>query len=193
MSMEKGMYSASLIKINGIPVGFDLGFYGCHEHESGIPGISGDFGINFGTPITSFGQEKMTRLPSGLYFGAVGNDRYAIYDPSVDRQFDPACRPNYWRQATFDERNKNLDSLLENHFDMGSSPFSAMTTAWDKDSFGLRVRGPEFIEMLDALEKAFLENDVVFDRASTLSSRFGLIVLSRLPTETLQGFKQRNY
>ncbi len=192
MAMQTAQYSSRLVKINGRGIGFELGFYPCAEHEWGIPAILKAFGVTFPVEGNSYESQRIKKLPEGLHFGNHGNDYYAIYDADVDESWSISEQGRVvYRPATKEERDKKINLLLERQFAMPERGTS-LVTAWDRGSFGLRVRGEENSAVLNALEEAFLTNDVVIDRASSLTSRFGILIYSRIPEEVRSSYKKRS-
>ncbi len=78
--MEKGHYQKGLIHRNVVPIGIDLGFYGCAEHHRGIVELSEKFGIRPGQGLSGYEARKITALPTGLHFAKSTDSSYLILE-----------------------------------------------------------------------------------------------------------------
>jgi hypothetical protein len=186
--MEIGKNYSDIVYIKGNPMGIDMGFYGCGEHEWGIQGIREAFGS---VRERSFEAQRMAKLPRGLYIGQNDNRRYMLFKPSlVETKYiykdgimvNVPLRP--------EERIDKIQRIVDREVPLWTG-VSELVTAWDKDEFAIQARGSRYAEVIELLESAFGTNDVVIDTASSLVKRFGLLVYSRIPEEVRETVEWR--
>jgi len=195
--MERTYYpaGAKLVKLDDGLVGVSFGFWGCHEHEWGIAGIARAFGVPRKNEA-GFEALRITQLPNGLYTGRNPDENYIIYDPSalrgyyddlkrgLDGKFQFSTRP--WTQR---ERAQNISYWLDTKLLIDGEDY--LEAAWDASSFALRARGDENRAALEALETAFLEEDVVIAYNTPLVQRLGLLIYSRIPEKLKADFREK--
>jgi hypothetical protein len=162
----------------GTFIGLALGWDHTAEHEWGIRGLVTAFGLphmpsrTFLKKVVGVDARKVTQVPNGLI---------RVSDP---RGYEYLAYGNYWP--------KNVDGeYLDRVMQVRTWREEPMHTAWDADSFGVRLPAdPE-----GASAKILDEMLAAFNRCDTLIYRGGrdipfanagllLVIASRLPKET---------
>ena len=152
--MERALYYAGLIQARGVVIGVDLGVYWCAEHERGIAGIHGAFGIGLNSSL-GFESQRITKLPPGLNVGINGRDSYIVFDPRVEVAFDIEGGRVVYHPATKTEKEQSLESILDFDLTILDSADEHFAAAWDQDTFGIRARVEKYRTIFSELEDAF--------------------------------------
>lgn len=144
-------------------VGFNLGTGICAEHESGIAGLKRDFGLAPKVTRECFGADArtVTVVPTDrtLRFHRQGETRYLVYTQRLRDE------PNVLPVSFYDR-------LLGAHD-------RELTTAWDGQSFGIRVRG-QLASELKLLFDAFIDRQaMIFTGPSNPFGGGGVIIAIR--------------
>ncbi len=186
----------------GVLVGVNLGADFCAEHEWGIKKIARSFGL----PTTEqsdmdgvFGPKRLTvtEVPTNiLCWQDDGNEAFLICsDGLLWRQKDaPPLSVESLNKDRYYGQELSLPSYLWEEMDAKRSkkkftpPVNQISGAWAEDSFGVHVKGAEFVGHLKAVYDAMLQKDLcIFLGGATLpvfeNPGLQLVIASRIPED----------
>ena len=131
---------------DGVLKGICLGYDFCAEHEWGIKGIKGDFGIGEKAKI-GLDSCRTTRTPENFVLIKKSKKEAVL------------GRLNKWdiQQAGI-EKAKNY--LIESN-ELAFYGDKDLTCAWDERDFAIHVKGEENVKHLESIYKSFQENNIV--------------------------------
>lgn len=176
--MRKGNRNGFIIE-DDIFIGINLGWDFTAEHEWGIAGLKGYFGlegVHNGLINKRIGIDarRVTKLPEYFKLFVKGEFTYLVSA----------------RHMSGDDMSKKaLDSMVQAYWTSYGENDNEITlnTAWDENSFGIAVRGKEERKHLKLLFEAFNNNDAIitFGHDGNPFSNSGLMLLiaSKLPKE----------
>ncbi|MHB1764926.1 MAG: hypothetical protein ACYCS1_05250 [Gammaproteobacteria bacterium] len=159
-----------LIMVNTTPIGINLGFDFCAEHEQGISGIMLSFGIK--TDKIGFEARKITQLPTNLVL--------------VEKQYQVIlCLSRY----------DNINTLLKSTLKIYEFDKSNIASAWDNESFAINAMGKENSKFMKELIEAFKQKDIVFIMSK--GTPFGgaglcILIYSKIPEDIKLAFAKED-